>query len=133
MLMRRVVLRVDAVFLAVAGVFGLVSDLQSYVSGTGPFGQTFFQNPTVIGVVEAHGLAILTAGTLWFLATRYTSPFGHWVAAMAHAVMGVSNIVWFDVFRQVQAETQGVAVTVVHFAFIGVNTFFITRGAVSQD
>ena len=55
MLMRRIVLRVDAVFLTVAGVFGLVSDLQSYVSGTGPFGQTFFQNPTVIGVVEAHG------------------------------------------------------------------------------
>ena len=40
-MMRRVVLRVDAMFLAAAGVFGLVSDLQSYVSGTGPFGQTF--------------------------------------------------------------------------------------------
>ena len=32
---RRIVLRVDAVFLTVAGVFGLVSDLHSYVSGTG--------------------------------------------------------------------------------------------------
>ena len=133
MLMRRIVLRVDAVFLTVAGVFGLVSDLQSYVSGTGPFGQTFFQNPTVIGVVEAHGLAVLTAGTLWFLATHHTRRVGHWVAVIAHAVMGVSNIVWFDVFRHVQAETQGVAVTVVHFAFIGVNAFFITRASVSQD
>ena len=133
MLMRRIVLRVDALFLTVAGVFGLVSDLQSYVSGTGPFGQTFFQNPTVIGVVEAHGLAVLTAGTLWFLATHHTKRFGHWVALIAHAVMGVSNIVWFDVFRRVQAETQGVAVTVVHFAFIGVNAFLITRARVSQD
>jgi hypothetical protein len=40
------VLRVDAAFLTVAGVFGLVSDLQSYVSGSGPFGQTFYQNLT---------------------------------------------------------------------------------------
>ena len=69
--MRRVVLRDDGVFLAMAGVFGLVSDLQSYVAGTGPFGQTFFQNSTVIGVVEAHGLAVLTAGTLW-LRERWT-------------------------------------------------------------
>ena len=133
MLMRRIVLRVDAVFLTVAGVFGLVSDLRSYGSGTGPFGQTFFQNPTVIGVVEAHGLAVLTAGTLWFLATHDTKRFGRWVAVIAHAIMAVSNIVWFDVFRRVQAETQGVAVTVAHLGFIGVNAFFITRARDRQD
>jgi hypothetical protein len=123
--MRGVVLRVDAVFLMVAGVFGLVSDLQSYASGTGPFGRTFYQNPIVIGVVEAHGLAVLTAGTLWFLATHHTGSFGHWVALIAHAVLGGSNIVWFDVFTRVQAETQGMAVTVVHFAFVAVNAFII--------
>ena len=47
--------------------------------------------------------------------------------------MGASNIVWFDVFRNVNAETQGVAVTVVHFVFVGVNAFFIVRARVSQD
>ena len=116
-----------------AGVFGLVSDLQSYASGSGPFGQTFYQNPTVIGVVEAHGLAVLTAGTLWFLATHHAGSFGHWVALIAHAVMGGSNIVWFDVFTRVQAETQGVAVTVVHFAFVAVNAFFLIIGARSSQ
>ena len=123
-----------AVFLTVAGVFGLVSDLQSYASGTGPFGQTFYQNPTVIGVVEAHGLAVLTAGTLWFLATHHTGRFGHWVAVVAHSVMGGSNIVWFEVFTRVQAEFQGIAVTVVHSAFVAVHAFFIVSAArVSQD
>ena len=132
--MSRLVLRIDALFLTAAGVFGLVSDLQSYVSGTGPFGQTFYQNPTVIGVVEAHGLAVLIAGTLWFLAEHHTGRFGHWVALTAHAVMGGSNIVWFDVFTRVQAETQGVAVTVVHFAFVALNAFFIIiRARGSQD
>ena len=132
--MRRIVLRVDAVFLTVAGVFGLVSDLQSYTSGSGPFARTFYQNPTVIGVVEAHGLAILTAGTLWFLATHHTGRFGHWVAIFAHAVMGGSNVVWFEVFTRVQAETQGIAVTVVHFAFVVANALFIFSTARrSQD
>ena len=79
----------------------------------------------MIGVVEAHGLAILTAGTLWFLASHHTGRFGHWVAIVAHTVMGGSNIVWFDVFSRVQAETQGIAVTVVHFAFVAVNAFLI--------
>ncbi len=122
---RKFVLRIDAVFLTLAGVFGLVSDLQSYGFGTGPFGQTFYQNPTVIGVVEAHGLAVLTAGTLWFLATHHTGRFGHAVGLTAHALMGGSNIVWFEVFTRVHAETQGVAVTVVHFVFVAVHAFFI--------
>lgn len=132
--MGRIVLRVDAAFLSVAGLFGLVSDVQSYASGGGPFGQTFYQNPTVIGVVEAHGLAVLTAATLWFLATHHTGRFGHWVAVVAHAVMGGSNIVWFEVFTRVQAETQGIAVTVVHFAFVAVNAYFILSPVrVSED
>ena len=132
--MRRIVLRVDAAFLSVAGLFGLVSDLQSYASGGGPFGQTFYQNPTVIGVVEAHSLAVLTAAILWFLSTHHTGRFGHWVAVVAHVVMGGSNIVWFEVFTRVQAETQGIAVTVVHFAFVAVNAYFILSTVrVSED
>jgi len=79
----------------------------------------------VIGVVKAHGVAVLTAGTPWFVATRHTERFGHWVAVVAHAVMGGSNIVWFEVFTRVQAKTQGIAVTVVHFAFVAVNAYFI--------
>ena len=116
--MRRTVLRGDAVFLTLAGLFGLTADLLSYVAGTGPFGRTFYQDPTVIGVVEAHALAIVIAATLWHHARTGASHHGQWAGIAAHAVMGVSNIVWFDVFSRVQAETQGVAVTVVHFVFI---------------
>jgi hypothetical protein len=48
--------------------------------------------------------------------------------------MGGSNVIWFDGFTRVQAETQGVAVTVVHFAFVAVNAFFIIiRPRVSQN
>jgi hypothetical protein len=131
--MRRLLLRVDAAFLTVTGIFGLLSDLQSYVSGTGPFGHTFYQNPTVIGVVEAHGLAVLMATTLWFLAKHHRGRFGHGVAMLAHGVLGVSNIVWFDVFTRVQAETQGIAVTVVHGAFVALNAYFVVKTARAGD
>jgi tryptophan-rich sensory protein len=125
---RRTTLRVDAVFLTLAGVFGLVGDILSYRSGIGPFGTTFYQNPTVIGVVEAHSLAVLTAVTLWYCSQQRTGTFGHWVGLSAHLVLGGSNIIWFEVFSRVQAESQGVAVTVVHFLFVALNAFLILRG-----
>ena len=47
-----------------------------------------------------------------FLATDHTRAFGLGVAVLAYLIMGGSNIVWFEVFTQVQAETQVNAVTV---------------------
>ena len=46
---------------------------------------------TVIGVVEAHALAVLTAVVLWFLVTHHTGRFGHVVALIAHAIAKVSR------------------------------------------
>jgi hypothetical protein len=97
-------------------------------SGAGPFGATFHGNPTVIGVVEAHALAVLTAVTLWYFSRNHAGTFGNWVGLSAHLVLGGSNLIWFDVFRRVQAEAQGVAVTVVHFAFVALHVFLIIRG-----
>ena len=57
---KRTLLLVDAVFLIIMGVFGFVSDLASYVAGSGSFQGVFMNDPRVIGVVEAHGLALLT-------------------------------------------------------------------------
>ena len=88
----------------------------------------------MIGVVEAHALAVLTAVVLWFLVTHHTGRFGHVVALIAHAIMGGSNIVWFDVFRRVQAESQGMAVTVVHLAFVAINaSFIVTTARIKRD
>ncbi len=129
--MRKTTLRIDALFLCAAGLFGLVSHLLSYASGAGPFGDTFHQNPLVIGVVEAHALAVVTAGTLWHLSRKPATNPGHWVGLVAHTILGGSNMIWFEVFTRVQAETQGLAVTIVHFAFVAVNAFLI--GTRSSD
>ena len=125
---RKTTLRIDAIFLTLAGVFGLAGDVLSYVAGTGPFGATFHGNPTVIGVVEAHSLAVLTAVTLWYLSRNHAGTFGNWVGLSAHLVLGGSNIIWFEVFSRIEADAQGVAVTVVHFAFVALHAFLIVRG-----
>jgi hypothetical protein len=44
-------------------------------------------------------------------------------------VLGVSNIIWFEVFTRVHAEAQGTAVTVAHFAFVALNALLLARGS----
>ena len=126
--MRRTILRLDATFLVLAGLFGLASDLLSYTFSAGPFGATFYENPTVIGVVEAHALAVLTGCALWFLAQKDIGTFGNWMGGIAHLIFGVSNLIWFEVFTRVQSEVRGVAITAVHFAFFALNAAVIVRG-----
>jgi hypothetical protein len=67
--LRPTVLRVDAVFLAVAGVFGLVGDILSYTSRV----------------------------TLWRSSDALAGTFGNWLGLSAHLVLGGSNIIRFDV------------------------------------
>jgi hypothetical protein len=42
-------------------------------------------------------------------------------------------MIWFDVFSHVQAEAQGVTVTVVHFVFVALNTFLVISGGKNRD
>jgi hypothetical protein len=125
--MRQTLLRTDAIFLGLAGLFGLVSDLLSWTKGAGPFGGLFHTNPTVIGVVEAHAQAILISFVLWYFVAKPQTVFGNWIAMLTHAVLGISNLIWFDVFRLVRAETNGAAVTIVHFVFVLLNAIVIVQ------
>ena len=114
----RLLLRVDALFLIVSGCFGLAADLASYRAGAGPFGAVFLDDPTVIGVVEAHGLAVLTGIAVWAVGARTGGRYWHWHLALTHALLGGANAAFFAVFEQVGARTGGIAVTAVHFAFV---------------
>ena len=115
---RALLLRLDALFLLVSGCFGLAADLASYLAGTGPFGAAFRGDPTVIGVVEAHGLAVLTAIAVWAVGTKDSGRYWHWHLAATHALLGGANIAFFEVFEQVGARAGGIAVTAVHFLFV---------------
>jgi len=92
--LRKATLRVDACCLALAGAFGLIGDILSYVSGAGPFGATFHDNPTVVGVVEAHSLAVLTAVALWHSSRNHVGTFGNVVERVAAAAVVTRQGSW---------------------------------------
>jgi tryptophan-rich sensory protein len=130
--MRKIVLRTDAVFLWIAGLFGLVADVLSYYFGSGPFREVFLANSTVIGVVEAHALAMLIAAVLWHVSNNHRTNVGGWMGLSAHAIMGVSNLVWFDLFVRVESEVQGFAVTFLHFMFVALHAFVIATRPIQR-
>ena len=114
---KRTLLLVDAAFLIIMGVFGLVSDLASYVAGSGSFQGVFMNDPRVIGVVEAHGLAILTGVAGFAHLSSSGRSYWHLHFATTHLLFGGANIAFFGVFSMVQAVLIGTAVTAIHFAF----------------
>lgn len=116
---KRTLLLVDAVFLIIMGVFGFVSDLASYVAGSGSFQGVFMNDPRVIGVVEAHGLAILTGVAGFAHLSSSGRSYWHLHFATTHLLFGGANIAFFGVFSMVQAVLMGTVVTVIHFAFAG--------------
>lgn len=112
-----ILLKVDGIFLIVSGAFGLIADLASHIAGAGPFGNVFLANPLVIGVVEAHGLAVLTGFAACIVGAR-AARYWHWHLALTHLLLGGANIAFFEVFENVGARGAGMAVTAVHFAFV---------------
>jgi hypothetical protein len=114
----RRLLFVDALFLVVMGVFGIASDLASYIAGLGTFRSTFLNDPRVIGVIEAHGLALLTGIAGFAHASSSHTRYWHLHFAATHLLLGGSNIAFFSVFTVVEATIMGIAVTAIHFMFL---------------
>lgn len=112
---RKNLISLDAIFLTVMSIFGLSADLLSYTSGTGPFRDLFLANPLAIGVVEAHGLALIAAGGA--LISRASGRTAHANFAAIHLLLGTANIAFFYVFINVEAGTMGVVITTIHLAF----------------
>jgi hypothetical protein len=108
-------LSIDGWFLILSGGFGLAADLASYFAGAGPFGPVFHGDPTVIGVVEAHGLAMLTGLAVCVKRAGNRGRYWHWHLAATHSLLGGSNLAFFAVFEQVGARAGGIAVTAAHF------------------
>lgn len=115
---RRRLLIADALFLVVMGVFGIGSDLASYIAGSGTFQSTFLNDPRVIGVIEAHGLALLTGIAGIAHASSNHTRYWHLHFAATHLLLGGANVVFFGVFTMVQATVMGTVVTAIHFMFV---------------
>jgi hypothetical protein len=118
---RTLILRADALPLALFGLFGISMDLLGYFAGIGAWKEVFFHNPLTIGVVEAHGLAMIMALLLLRHAAVKETTLWHGTALAVHLLLGVSNLIFWQVFIRVDAVPLGMVATVYHFVFVIAN------------
>lgn len=119
--MRRLVLRADAIPLALFGIFGLLMDLLGYFAGTGAWQTLFLDNPLAIGVVEAHGLAIILACLMLFYSAAPDTRLWHGTAVAIHLLLGVCNVIFWQAFLAVDGVPLGIVATAYHFTFVMAN------------
>ena len=113
--MRKMLLRANAIFLLVAASWGLGADLAGAFLQIGPQNPILAAAPyTAIGFVEAHGLAFIIGVRLWFAPAERA---WHLTAAAVHALLGVSNLVFWQIFIAADMLAGGYLTTGLHGAF----------------
>jgi hypothetical protein len=113
---RRLILRANALYLGIAAIAAFILlDLRGIAFGAGPAAQLFATAPhAAIGFVEAHGLAFIIAVLLWH---AHPVRYAHLTATAVMALLGVSNIVFWQIFTLTGMTAAGVLLTAAHLAF----------------
>ena len=112
---RQWLLRANALFLGAAGAGGMVSDIKGSFFGQGPVATIVASAPhSAIGFVEAHGLALIFAVLLW---TAPVAAKWHATAAAIHLLLGISNLVFWQIFVSADMLAVGYVTTTFHALF----------------
>ena len=116
---RQIILKLNAAYIGLAGSVALVFDIGGALYGIGPQGQVLAKAPLAsIGFIEAHGLAIILATMLW----RMPPTRGlHLTAAAMVALLGICNLVFWQLFVETGALTMGYVTTGLHLTFTGLH------------
>jgi hypothetical protein len=112
---RQLILRANAAYVALFGTAGFGFDLAGAFYGLGPQGRVLAQAPhAAIGFVEAHGLAVILAALLWRAAPERA---WHIVGGAMVALLGISNLTFWQLFVQADALVMGYLTTSLHLTF----------------
>lgn len=109
-------LRLNGGLLLAVGLAALVADLVGYFRGVGPFASLAGQ-PIAIGSVEAHGLGALVGLLIWRAADTGRRWSGHALALGVHLFFGLCNLLFWQVYSDMQIIAVGVISTVAHTLF----------------
>ena len=112
----------------VMGTMAAITDLMAYFTGMGPFGDTYYQKSITIGGFEAHCLAIIL-GVILFTKSKSDGHFFNKIAATIHIVLGISNLIWFNVFFETGSVGMGYATTIAHFLLASFNLLAIYKNS----
>lgn len=110
-------LRLDGIFLALAGSAALLVETVGHFFGVGPLAATR-GSPHTIGGFEAHGLAIIIAVVLLCAATVPKRRPWHFLGLGVHLLLGLANILFWTSFVQQDLLAVGVVTTALHLIFV---------------
>ncbi len=110
---RRLLLRVNAVFLVIAGLGAwLKLDFPASFAGAGPLAPLIAHEPSLgIGFIEAHGLALILGVVLWRAASTTS---WHLTAAAVHLLLGTCNLVFWQLYVVTGTLPMGWVSTMIH-------------------
>lgn len=127
------ILRLDGLFLMVAGGVSMILEVLGHFWNLGPYAQQFATSPYTIGFFEAHGLAFIISLCLFWVAPRDRRPFWHGLAAIVHILLGGANIAFFLTFVAWGFVPMGIGVTVVHGVFVVANLYAYWQWKVADN
>lgn len=114
--LRTALLRADAIFLMAAAAGGMRSDILGAFHGAGSLAPVLAGAPhAAIGFVEAHGLAFIIGVLLW---RAETARLWHLTSAAVHLLLGIANLVFWQIFITADMLSLGYVTTALHWAFV---------------
>jgi hypothetical protein len=125
---RHILLRANGGFLVTAALGGWFQmDFPASISGAGPLGPLIAHERSLgIGFIEAHGLALIIGILLWRAPTQRS---WHFTAAAVHLLLGVSNLVFWQLFLATNTLPMGYITTTFHGLFFGLQAFASFHGS----
>lgn len=115
-------LRIDGLFLALAGSAALIAETVGHFFGVGPLAATL-GSPHTIGGFEAHALAIIIAVLLLRGAALVQRRPWHVLGLSVHLLLGLANILFWSSFVQQDVLAVGFVTTALHLVFVIAHTF----------
>ncbi len=120
------VLRINGGFLVLAGLVALMADLGGYFFAAGPFA-SLAGEPTAIASVEAHGLGALAGLLIWRGAAMGQRWGRHALALLVHLFLCLCNLLFWQVYVEMQILAVGVVSTTAHAVFVAVHLACLAR------
>jgi hypothetical protein len=125
--MSKTILKLHAAWLVPAAVGGLAMDIAGAFFQRGPWMPLLELAPdAAIGMVEAHGLALLIGLLLW---NAPSARLWHGVGLAVGLLLGTANLTFWRVFEISDALVGGYVTTGFHFLFAGLQLWAMQRQA----
>jgi len=117
-------LRLDSIFLGLAGTAAMIAETVGHFLGFGPLAETR-GSPHTIGGFEAHGLAVLIAILLFHGATAADRKLWHVVGLTTHLFLASANLLYWSSFVYHGLLPVGIVSTVLHIIFAVAHAAFL--------